>query len=276
MQTWRMTPALLKSSNCLPSLLACGICLLSFSSMAQSGVDEPADTDTPKVLNYTLGLRLRAEDMNQDTRLLRLRPVLGLRYGRWRLGIGDGKDWLRFNSFRKEPGLSYQWIENRNIEIGLSLRLHNLQTGEAFDVFEPGKKTLRSRVFTNLQLQPRWTAGLEWTQDLLNRGDSSTLSLGISYALPLSEHSEISFNSGVTWATAEHWRTSAGFGKTITQNLSSGIGSVGTGLNYKHSVTKNWAFFGGLALQRDVGQVAKLSGPHSVVSGQLGVLYFDR
>lgn len=257
-------------------LLVCLACLLPVLSMAQAISQEEEQIEKPKVLNYTLGLRLRAEDINQDTHHFRLRPILGLSYGRWRLGIGDGQDWLRFNSFRKEPGLSYQWFENKNIDLGLSLRIHNLQTGEAFDVFETGKKTLRSRVLANVRLHHRWTAGLEWTQDLLNRGDSSTLSLGASYAMPLSEHSEISVNSGATWAPAEHWQTAAGLRQANVAPLRSGIGSLGAGVSYKHSLSKRWAFFGSLALQKDVGSVAHLPGPHSFVSGQMGILYFGR
>lgn len=257
-------------------LLVCLACLCSVSSMAQSLNPQDEHIEKPKVLNYTLGLRLRAEDINQDTHHFRLRPILGLSYGRWRLGIGDGQDWLRFNSFRKESGLSYQWLENKNIDLGLSLRVHNLQTGEAFDVFEAGKKTLRSRVLANVRLHHRWTAGLEWTQDLLNRGDSSTLSLGVSYAMPLSEHSEISVNSGATWAPAEHWKTAAGMRQADVTPLRAGIGSLGAGVSYKHSLAQRWAVFGSLALQKDVGSVANLPGPHSFVSGQMGILYFER
>ena len=227
-------------------------------------------------LHYTLGLRLRADDINQDTHSAKLRPVLGLRYGRWRVGIGDGQEWLRFNSFRKEPSLSYQWVEKSDISLGLSMRIHNLNTGEAFDVFEPGRKTLRSRVLANVRLTARWSAGVEWTQDMLNRGDSSTLGLGVSYAWPLTPYSELSLNSGLTWAPAEHWRTAAGVNRIGAGGLTTGTGSVGSGLSYKHSLSKQWAWYSTLGVNKEVGNVAKLSGPHSLVNGQIGLLYFDR
>jgi hypothetical protein len=223
-----------------------------------------------------LGLRVRADDINQDTHSAKLRPVLGLRYGRWRVGIGDGQEWLRFNSFRKEPSLSYQWIEKSNISLGLSMRIHNLNTGEAFDVFEPGRKTLRSRVLANVRITDRWSGGLEWTQDLLNRGDSSTLGLGVSYAWPLTPYSELSLNTGLTWAPAEHWRTAAGVNRIGAGGLTTGTGSVGSGLSYKHSLSKHWAWYSTLGVNKEVGNVAKLSGPHSLVNGQIGLLYFDR
>jgi hypothetical protein len=256
-------------------VLACTGLLPSFS--AAQAVDAPTETEEPQnKLRYTLGLRMRADDINQDTRSAQLRPVLGLRYGRWRVGIGDGQEWLRFNSFRKEPSLSYQWVENSDISLGLSMRIHNLNTGEAFDIFEPGRKTLRSRVLANLRITDHWSGGVEWTQDLLNRGDSSTLGLGLSYAWPLTHYSELSLNAGVTWAPAEHWRTAASMNRIGAGGLTTGTGSVGSGLSYKHSLSKQWAWYSTLGINKAVGNVAKLTGPDSLVNGQVGFLYFDR
>ncbi|PUE35374.1 hypothetical protein B9Z46_09960 [Limnohabitans sp. Hippo4] len=256
-------------------VLACMGFAPSFSAAQTADATTVAEVPQSK-LHYTLGIRMRADDLNQDTRSAKLRPVLGLRYGRWRVGIGDGQEWLRFNSFRKEPTLSYQWIENSDISLGLSMRIHNLNTGEAFDIFEPGRKTLRSRVLANMRITDRWSAGVEWTQDVLNRGDSSTLALGVSYAWPLSQHSELSLNSGITWAPAEHWRTAAHMNRIGAGELTTGIGSVGSGLSYKHSLSKRWAWYSTLGINKAVGQVAKLSGPDSLVNGQIGLLYFDR
>jgi hypothetical protein len=259
--------------------LLCGICQAQPSSMADANDEPTAKPDTPEAAtpwNYTLGMRVRADDINQASRSAKLRPVLGLRYGRWRVGIGDGQEWLRFNSFRKEPSLSYQWIEKNDISLGLSMRIHNLNTNESFDVFESGRKTLRSRVLANVRITDRWSAGVEWTQDVLNRGDSSTLGLGVSYAWPLSNHSELSLSSGLTWAPAEHWRTAAGIHRIGAGGLTTGTGSVGSGLSYKHSLSRRWAWYSTLGINKEVGNVAKLSGPHSLVNGQIGLLYFDR
>ena len=264
-----------KAQHCLCQM-ALMLILMPACSWAQSEAPSTDNENSKPVLHYTLGLRVRANDINQDTNSLALRPVLGLRYGPWRVGIGDGQEWLRFNSFRKEPTLSYQWIEKSNLSLGFSMRIHNLNTGQAFDVFEPGRKTLRGRVLANVRVTDRWSAGVEWTQDVLNRGDSSTLGLGVSYAWPLTEHSELSLNSGMTWAPAEHWRTAAGLNRVGAGGLTTGIGMVGSGLSYKHSLSKHWAWFSTLGLNKEVGTVAKLSGPHSLVSGQIGLLYFER
>lgn len=256
--------------------LLCSLSLAQTSNMADAPAAKPDTPEAATPWNYTLGMRVRADDINQASRSAQLRPVLGLRYGRWRVGIGDGQEWLRFNSFRKEPSLSYQWIEKNDISLGLSMRIHNLNTNEGFDVFEPGRKTLRSRVLANVRITDRWSAGVEWTQDLLNRGDSSTLGLGVSYAWPVSNHSELSLNSGLTWAPAEHWRSAAGIDRIGAGSLTTGTGSVGSGLSYKHSLSRRWAWYSTLGINKEVGNVAKLSGPHSLVNGQIGLLYFDR
>ena len=256
--------------------LLCALGTLSGHCFAQQTPLEPPADEAPTQWNYTLGLRVRADDIHQGTQSVKLRPVIGIRYGRWRVGIGDGQEWLRFNSFRKEPSLSYQWVEKRDVTLGVSLRIHNLTTGEGFDVFEPGRKTLRSRILTNVRITDRWSGGNEWTQDLLNRGDSSTLGLGVSYAWPLSEHSELSLNAGLTWAPAEHWRTAAGANREGAAGLTTGIGSVGSGLSYKHSLSRRLAWYSTLGVNKDVGHVARLSGPNSSVNAQVGLLYFDR
>ena len=256
--------------------LLCSLSLAQTSSMADAPTAKPDTLEAATPWNYTLGMRVRADDINQASRTAKLRPILGLRYGRWRVGIGDGQEWLRFNSFRKEPSLSYQWIEKNDISLGLSMRIHNLHTNEGFDIFEPGRKTLRSRVLANVRITDRWSAGVEWTQDLLNRGDSSTLGLGVSYAWPLSNHSELSLSSGLTWAPAEHWRTAAGIHRIGAGGLTTGTGSVGSGLSYKHSLSRQWAWYSTLGINKEVGNVAQLSGPHSLVNGQIGLLYFDR
>ena len=263
------------AQHCL-SQMALMLVLLPACSWAQYATSDTDSENSNPEFHYTLGLRLHADDINQTTHSFKLRPVVGMRYGRWRVGIGDGQEWLRFNSFRKEPALSYQWIEKSQLSLGFSMRIHNLNTGQAFDVFEPGRKTLRGRVLANVRVTDRWSAGVEWTQDVLNRGDSSTLGLGVSYAWPLTEHSELSLNSGMTWAPAEHWRTAAGLNRVGAGGLTTGIGMVGSGLSYKHSLSKHWAWFSTLGLNKEVGTVAKLSGPHSLVSGQIGLLYFER
>ena len=106
------------------------------SSDAASPVIGEADQ-----LYYTLGTRLKSSDMGDWQNTARVRPVIGLRYGKWQLGIGDGRAWRNLGQFGSEPTLSYQVMDEQDLNIGLSMRVHNVSTGESFDVFEGGKNT---------------------------------------------------------------------------------------------------------------------------------------
>ena len=84
--------------------------LLSLTAHAQTANDsmqtaqssEAADPpELPAQVRYTLGLRLRSSDLSHLSGSSALRPVLGLRYGRWRIGIGDGQEWCALTVFEK-------------------------------------------------------------------------------------------------------------------------------------------------------------------------------
>jgi hypothetical protein len=228
------------------------------------------------VWDYTLGGSFKSSDLAQFTRTAGLEPVLGLRYGRWKLGIGDGTEWLRFNSFRKDSSLDYRWLDTRRYSLSLSLQLHTLTGGEGSDAPESGPRTVRGRAIGNMAITRRWQAGLAYTQDLLGKGDSSTLGLGISYVWPLDPRSEMVLNAGLTWGTAGHWRNTYGPRRWGADTLRTGIDSWGLGLSYKHRLARHWAWFGSLSFSGDLGPLAQLPGRHSGRSGQVGLLYFHR
>ncbi len=233
--------------------------------------DEPA-----KRWRYTLGLKLKTRDLADASTDLALRPVLGVRYGRWRLGHATGDEWLAFSGYRKESNFAYQLRDDDRLKVDLSLRIQNLQDNSSFDGFASGKNTLRARVGVNYPLNKRWSVGTDVTQDLLNRGDGTTLSLGASFGLPLSERSTLSLSAGVNWATADHWATQLRLLPPPPGGWHAGLGSVGLGLSYRDALTPQWAWFGTVGTTRHVGQVDTVSPSALSWSGQVGVLYFSR
>ena len=62
--------------------LLCALGTLSGHSFAQQTPLEPPADEAPTQWNYTLGLRVRANDIHQGTQSVKLRPVIGIRY--WR------------------------------------------------------------------------------------------------------------------------------------------------------------------------------------------------
>ena len=228
-------------------------------------------------LYYTLGTRLKSNDLGDWQNTARVRPVIGLRYGKWQLGIGDGRAWRNLGQFGSEPTLSYQVMDEQDLNIGLSMRVHNVSTGESFDVFEGGKNTLRTRVMLHRKINQRWRFNADWTQDVLNKGDGTTLNLGLSYAWPVFQQSELILHADSTWATAEHWRNSGSQFKTGSLNLvTSGFQKVSAGLTFKQSISRHWAWYSSFAISQPIAELKRISGSNEIASGQIGILYFKR
>jgi hypothetical protein len=225
---------------------------------------------------YTLGTRLKSNDMGDWQNTARVRPVIGLRYGKWQLGIGDGRAWRNLGQFGSEPTLSYQVMDEPDLNIGLSMRVHNVSTGESFDVFEGGKNTLRTRVMMHRKINKRWRLNGDWTQDILNKGDGTTLNLGLSYAWPVFQQSELILHADSTWATAEHWRNSASHVKQGPLDLvSTGFQKVSAGLTFKQSISRHWAWYSTFAISQPIAELKKVQ-TREISSGQIGILYFQR
>jgi hypothetical protein len=246
--------------------------------LAQTSAEEnTANNQSDSLFSYTLGMRLKTSELADGQNTLRLRPVIGLRYGKWQIGIGDGQSWSKAGTYGAEPTLSYQLVDDPRVSVGLSMRAHNVSTGESFDVFEGGKTTLRTRLMAHRKFAENWRLSVDWTQDILNKGDGTTLNFGISYSWPLFQQSELIFNLGSTWATAEHWRHSISPALPIKNHeFVSGFEKINAGLTFKQSLTKNWAWFSTLGVSQPIANLRTIQGYREIVSGQVGILYFKR
>ena len=259
-----------------PFLWVLVVGLLAWRSVFGAAAEStPSDPPASPWL-YTLGVKVQSRDVEGASTSLVLRPVRGLRYGRWRVGHPTGTDWLSFSGYRKESNLAYQLRDDDRLKVGLSLRVQNLQDNSSFDGFSSGQNTLRGRVSVNYRLNPRWSLGSDLTQDLMDRGDGTTLSVGASYGLPLDDRSALSLSAGLNWATADHWATQWRKAPAPAEPWQAGLGSLGLGMSYRYALTPQWAWFGTLGTSRPLGQVQTIS-PHILNwHGQMGLLYFSR
>ena len=263
--------------------LCLGVIIFSITLLPCTANAQNNSTETSPVIGdadqlyYTLGTRLKSNDMGDWQNTARVRPVIGLRYGKWQLGIGDGRAWRNLGQYGSEPTLSYQVMDEHDLSIGLSMRIHNVSTGESFDVFEGGKNTLRTRVMLHRKINQRWRFNADWTQDVLNKGDGTTLNLGLSYAWPVFQQSELILHADSTWATAEHWRNSGSHFKTGPLNLvTTGFQKVSSGLTFKQSLSKHWAWYSSFAISQPIAELKRISRSNEIASGQIGILYFKR
>lgn len=249
------------------------------SLFAQASIEaiEPSITNSPS-LNYTIGMRLKSNDISSWIQAARLRPIIGLSYGKWRVGIGDSQNWQSVGQYGTEPTLSYQVIEKNDLTIGLSMRVHNTHTGESFDVFESGEKTLRSRFQIQKKINRHWNLELDWTQDLLHKGDSTAINLGMSYAWPIYQQSAIIFNVGTAWGTADHWRSEDKQWSALPdlRMVKTGFEKIKAGITFKQMMAKEWAWYASMGISQNVFDLKRLQGSREITSGQIGVLYFHK
>ena len=257
----------------LRTILALCVAAWMPGAWAQTAVGDVASSASS--WRYSVGARLYFQDQPDGQSSTKLKPMLGVAYGRWKIGSMASDDWLRFNSFRKEPSISYDFLDSRKIRFGVSVRIHNLSTQEGWDGFSGGRKTLRGRAQVTYLLDDRWAIGSELTTDLRNRGDGQTLSLGPSYTIPVDERSRLTFNAGVTWATSEHWRTSAGSGLPPDARLGAGPGAVGIGSSYRQLIAPRLSWFASIGKSWPVGDYADYAGPPRL-TGQVGLQYHDK
>ena len=237
--------------------------------------EAPASVATP--WTYSLGLRADIDNLSHPGSM-KLRPSLGLRYGRWRIGQTDGTDWHRFGQVLQDNNLTYDVRQDSKWSVSLSASIINLENNSQFDALKAGRKTLRAKAGLDYRLPNRWSVGLIATQDVFMRGDGTTLSPTLSYRQPLTENSTLMLSQFVTWGNASHWQIPQQLDPDAFTHRGAGWGSVGTQLAYRYKLSRHWGFFSQLSAQRTLQPIFPTplsSAPEWTYSGQLGVVYFE-
>lgn len=236
---------------------------------------KPVDLPVTSELAWSLGFRLNMANVREPGQL-GLRPMIGLRYGRWRTGVVDGENWHRFGQVKNDNTLTYDALRDPQWRTALSASLINLQRDSSFDAFEPGRKTLRARASIDYLGWPRWSPGLALTQDLLGRGAGTAISPSITYRQPLSEDSTLLLSQAFTLSRSDIWRYTAGPG--IDTRQPSGWGSsMDTSLTLRQRWKAHWSWFAQVSRSQTLhaGDPSSHSGL-STWAAQAGVVYFER
>ena len=244
------------------------------NTRAESSVAENTGAvNTPSPWTYSLGAKLDIGDLRRWNGL-ELRPTLGLRYGRWRIGTVDSQTWPQFGQALQDNSLTYDWLKDSQWQTGLSASVVNLDQDATFDAFKAGRKTLRIKASVDYSLNRRWILGLNMTQDLLKRGDGTTLSPTLTYRKPLDNDSALLLSAYTTWATAPHWQTDAARTEGSALRQDAGLGIWGAQITYRQRWSPKWAFYSQLSTSRLISPSTPVTDPQGF-SGQLGVIYFS-
>jgi hypothetical protein len=256
------------------------VCCAALSAPAQEhpSITVPeAEAPAPSPWTYSLGLRTEIANLSHPGSM-KLRPSLGLRYGRWRIGQTDGTDWHRFGQVLQDNNLTYDVRQDSKWSVSLSGSIINLDKDSHFDAVKAGRKTLRAKAGLDYRLPNRWSVGLIATQDVFMRGDGTTLSPVLTYRKPLTKNSTLMLSQSIIWGSASHWQTQQNRTPQGVTHQGAGWGGLGTQLAYRHKLSRHWGFFSQLGAQRTIQPVfpTTVSSPtHWTYSGQLGVVYFD-
>lgn len=243
--------------------------------------DEPSPTvhgeTRPSNLVWSLGFRLRMDDMRQPGQLA-MRPMIGLRYGRWRTGAVDGESWHRFGQIVTDNTLTYDWLDSENWRTSLSASVVNMQRDSSFDALQSGRKTVRGKATIDYLGWSHWSTGLVLTQDLMNRGAGTSLSPSITYRQALTDSSTILLSQSVSWAHSDLWRYTSQPDPSVNWAQDSQWGrSMDTSLTLRQRWKAHWSWFA----QLNRNQILRAGDPiaHDGQvrwAGQLGVIYFQR
>jgi hypothetical protein len=235
--------------------------------------DDPQQTKRSDCIRYALGLRFKLSGAPGSGTTGKLRPIVGLQYGPWSVGVANIDNWLGYSGGTRETGVSYRAIDTPRLSTSLSARVLNIATGEGVEGLNKGRYTLRARATSSYRLTERWSLGADMTYDLLRRGDGMTLSLGLSHRLPLSARAMLSVGGGATWGNAEHWRT-AYASDLSAPRLSAGLGAASLGASVRYKLSNQWALFGSAGVGKPIGAVSRLSSVRMSYGGQVGVIWF--
>ena len=245
---------------------------LAWSQEAPSA--ESTETNSnPSPWAYSLGAKLDIGDLRRFNGL-ELRPTLGLRYGRWRVGAVDSQTWPQFGLALQDNNLTYDWMKDSQLQTALSASVVNLDQDATFDAFKAGRKTLRVSGTLDYRLNRHWSVGLNMTQDLLKRGDGTTLSPTLTYLKTLDDDSALLLSTYTTWATASHWQTSAARSEGSALRQDAGLGIWGAQITYRQRWSPKWAFYSQLSTSRLISPSRPVRDPQGF-GGQLGVIYFS-
>ncbi len=253
-------------------------CLMAVSAPGAWGQEaaSASPTTAPDRLVWTLGLRLRMDDLAHPGHLSP-RPIIGLRYGRWRTGPVDGNNWYRFGQVRTDNSLTYDWLDSAHWRTSLSASIVNLQKDSPTELLETGRKTLRGKATIDYIAWTHWTAGLVITQDLLGRGAGTAFSPSITYRQALSENSTLLLTQSVTWATAEMWQTMQRLSLDSAVRQGQGWGATDSVVTLRHRWKPQWSWYVQMNRNQTLGPVHPgTDAERTRWSAQAGLLYFNR
>lgn len=246
---------------------ALAACALLGGTPARADDDAPAPAAGDTRFTYALGAAVLAAPTyagsgGQD---VKLRPLWGVRYGRFRLS-GARASGLLAAPGDAGSGASADLIDTPDWKVGAALRFDTGRASSddgALTGLPDVRRTLRGRVYASRDLGRGWLGQLGYSQDLLGRGGGGLANTGLVYSWAALPGLEASASAGITWADGRHMRTYFGIEPAVALATGrtayapgAGLRDVHAGLGLRRPLGGHWVLWGGVSAAQLVGQAA--------------------
>ena len=246
------------------------------------------ETQEPSRFNYVLGMAygLSPSYAGSDERKARLRPVLALEYGRFRLSSSRGSSVLHHGLDTRGSGASATLVDSDRFNISASLRIDNGRDASDAVLLQglpEVRSTLRGRVNMGYALTDRWSLSAGLSQDLLQRSGGAQLNTGLQYAFALTPQTRVNFGVGAALGDATFMRTQFGVPDSAASQGSAlapftpggGLYSVDAGMGVMTALNRRWVAFGGVTVSQVRGDARRspLTVRPNTYSATAGVAY---
>ncbi|MGC1442913.1 MAG: MipA/OmpV family protein [Burkholderiaceae bacterium] len=243
-----------------------GLCL--FVLPAWSSAQTPGSAR----LSYAIGLvqSFQPDYPGSRTNTVGVRPIIGVRYKRFRISSSGGSSVLRIGKSGSDDaatgsGASADLFSLEQMKVRAELRIANGR-GESDSAVLSGlpsvDRTLIGRLSTAYPLTKNLTLSGQVAWDILGRNNGVLGSFGMHYGLPMSNKTEWSMGTSVSWANSTHMN--AWFGvplsaQTVNRRAYSpggGLRSFDMYMGVISQVGRDWVAFARFEVTRNLGPAA--------------------
>lgn len=251
-------------------LLRIVLCSALLAGSASAAVIEPESPlpETPDApWEGAIGLiaTYRPEYQGATERIVKLKPVIFLRYGRFTVSSGGGS----FGTKRAGDvarGLSLSLLERQGLRVSLGLR-YDGGRGEAESGALAGlgdiPPTLRLRAAAAWHPGGTWRLGANWNVDAFGRGGGSYGEVNAGWDRRLSPHTVLTLGGGLSLAGRRYMQTyygvSEGQASTSVYDVyepGMGLREVTFGAGLRYQLNREWTLVTGVGISRLLGPAA--------------------
>lgn len=236
---------------------------------------------------YVIGTALiwAPEYTGAGQQAFKLRPLFAYQYGRFRISTSRASGVLDFGNGSAGPGATAELLKRDNWKLGAGLRFDGgRQASDSPDLagLPEIRRTLRGRIYTSYAFDANWGAGATVSQDLLGHQGGAVASFSAGYRDRLTQHSEWSAGTGLSFGNARHMKTYFGVSDAAAQTSGlaafepgAGVKDLSLGIGVTTELTSRWIGFAGVGASRLLGDAAAspLTKRSTTTSANVGIAY---